>query len=30
VSVAGGFCDWCQISAGGDFSLAIKQATVGL
>ena len=24
VSVVGGFCDWCQVSAGDDFSLAIR------
>jgi alpha-tubulin suppressor-like RCC1 family protein len=29
VSVVGGFCDWCQVSAGGH-SLAIRQCTVGL
>jgi hypothetical protein len=22
--VVGGFCDWCQVSAGDDFSLAIR------
>ena len=25
VSVVGGFTDWCQISAGNDFSLAVRQ-----
>ena len=25
VSVVGGFTDWCQISAGDDFSLAVRQ-----
>jgi len=25
VSVAGGFIDWCQVSAGCDFSLAVRQ-----
>jgi alpha-tubulin suppressor-like RCC1 family protein len=25
VSVVGGFCDWCQVSAGTSFSLAIRQ-----
>jgi alpha-tubulin suppressor-like RCC1 family protein len=25
VSVIGGFTDWCQISAGSDFSLAVRQ-----
>jgi alpha-tubulin suppressor-like RCC1 family protein len=24
VSVVGGFCDWCQISAGNNFSLAVR------
>ena len=25
VSVVGGFTDWCQVSAGSDFSLAVRQ-----
>jgi alpha-tubulin suppressor-like RCC1 family protein len=25
VSVVGGFTDWCQVSAGNDFSLAVRQ-----
>jgi alpha-tubulin suppressor-like RCC1 family protein len=26
VSVVGSFCDWCQISAGGNHSLAVRQS----